>query len=81
MDCSADSFDKKYLKFINGNYDEQRSTTIRVFIISTCAEDYELERSFIIKYVLKDLKDKYDDIIVCLFVEIVSHRIKPSFFF
>ncbi len=60
-----DNFDKKYCQFINGNCKNSRkSTTIRVFLISTCAEDFELERNFIVKYVYKDLKEKYDDIIV-----------------
>jgi hypothetical protein len=62
-----DSFEKKYLKFINGNYSyfNHKSTTLRLFLISKCSEDNEIERNFIMKYVYKDLKDKYDDIIVC----------------
>ena len=65
----GDNFDKKYSKFINGNSTDfnHKSTTLRLFLISTCGEDYEIERNFIMKYVYKDLKEKYDDIIVCIF--------------
>ena len=67
METIENNFEKKYSQFINGSFKfplNHKSTTIRIFLISTCDEDNEVERNFIIKYVYKDLKDKYDDVIV-----------------